>query len=588
MPPETPSSAPLDPSPPAHPRVEPTEQPQALRLVADVWRAIGSHWRVATLFFVAANAAVLAGIMLCPRSYESEAKIRVNSGRENSTIDPATQAVGQVMLGQSNREQDLTTAVDVLESRAVLEFAVRRIGPEPILKGFVPAEGEAADDAGGALDPDAAQQIAGGPLVTLGLSDPVSRYEKAVQALSQMVEVNSNKKSDVISIAVEAEKPALAQRICAEIVAGFRQKYQEASETEGSSEFFAQKATEAKDDLDRAATELADELNALGISTVEGRRQQLQEELSRLSAEEMDRGKVLEGTLAEVAGYDRVLTGTPETIDSGQTTGSATSAPDSLRKEIADMEARREKIVRETSAKAPGAVRLARQIDASEQLLESVSAESNETTTAVNPVWQDLMKSKLTAEAKAAGLKAELAELRAQSERARAQVAALNSRESRIVALQTERDELAKGLSKYVEMREQTKVADEMDSRSISSVNVFQQPSFNSKPVAPKKRLIALAGLVFASFGALGLCLALEYRSIFFPDEGLPYDSTPHDHAAVAHGGPGSTNGWTEPAYASANVAPAESAASPGPERDDFAPTTDDAATSEPLAGRPR
>ncbi len=522
-------------------RVDPRDQPQALRLAADVWRAVRSHWRIASLFFVLANAAVLGGIMICPRTYESEAMLRVNVGRENSVVDTTARASGDVVASQSNREQDLNTAVDVLESRAVLEYAVSRIGPEAILQGFVPAAGEVGDDAGGILDPETAQQVDAGPLARMGLSDPVSRFEKAVQTLGQIVTVNSNKKSDVISVSVEAEKPGLAQRICAEIVAGFRQKYIDASETEGGSAFFAQKADEAKANLDAAATLLATELNALNISSVDGRRQQLQEELSRLSAEEMDRRRLLEGTLAEVAGYRRVLANTPEKIDAGETKNQATGAPDQLRSRIAELEARRERIVQETSEKAPGAVRLAREIADARTRLQPLSDESTQTATVSNPVWQDLVKSELTAAARAEGLRAELVAIRSQLDEARRSVASLNSKESGILALRAERDELEKGLGRYFELREQAKVADEMGAQSISSVKVFQQPSFNAKPVAPKKRLIAMAGLVFAGFGALGICLALEYKSIFFPQDG---------HAAPAHAGDGgyAANGWAEPA----------------------------------------
>ena len=513
------------PPPAAHDPVgyapgDPRDQPQALRLAADVWRAVCGHWRIAALFFVLANAAVLGGIMVCPRTYVSEAKLRVLPGRETATLSPtATAGSSQTIAAQTNREQDLNTAVDVLESRAVMEYAVSRIGPEPILKGYVPEQGESADDGGGVLDPDVAQQVDAGPLAAIGLSDPVSRYEKAVQTLGQIVEVNSNKKSDVISVSVEAEKPRLAQLICREVVAGFRQKYTDASEIEGSSAFFVEKTKESERALDRAATLLADELNALGISSVEGRRQQLQEELSRLSGEEMDRRKVLEGTLAEAAGYDRVLANTPETIDAGLTQNAATGAPDTLRKEIASLKARRANIVDKTSEKAPGAIRLAKEIESAERELTGLIAESDQTTTGANPVWQDLMKSKLTAEAKAEGLRAELAAIRSQREALRESVASLNSKESRILALRTERDELAKGHAKYVENREQALVTDEMGAQSISSVKTFQDPTFNAKPVAPKKRLIAAAGLVFAAFGALGLCLVLEYKSIFFPDD---------------------------------------------------------------------
>ena len=81
----------------------------------------------------------------------------------------------------------------------------------------------------------------------MGLSDPVSRFEKAVQTLNEIVEVDSNKKSDVIRVSVKAEKPKLAQRICGEVVSAFRARSTgRRRRSRGSSEFFAAKAERAK------------------------------------------------------------------------------------------------------------------------------------------------------------------------------------------------------------------------------------------------------------------------------------------------------------------------------------------------------
>ena len=577
--------APADPHGPGP--VDPGDQPQALRLAADVLRAVRGHWRIAGLFFVLANAAVLAGIMVCPRTYESQAMLRVNPGRETSTLDPTAQVSGQVITAQTNREQDLNTAVDILQSRAVMEYAVSRIGPEPILKGYVPEADEVGDDAGGVLDPEVAQRVDAGPLAAMGLSDPVSRYEKAVQTLTEIVDVDSNKKSDVVSVSVEAEKPRLAQRICREVVAGFRRKYQDASEIEGGSEFFAQKATETKRDLDAAATALATELNKLGISSVEGRRRQLQDELSRQTTDELDRRKQLAATVAEIAGYERVLAATPETIDAGSTANQATGAPDTLRRALADLEAARATLVEKYGERVPAVTKLDGRIASAEASLTKIQNASDQTVTAPNPVHQNLLQSQLTAEAKAESLRAELETLGRQLADVQAAVAALNDRESTILALQTERDELSKGLAKYVEKREQARVSDEMGARSISSVKVFQAPTFNAKPVAPKKRLIAAAGLVFAAFGALGLCLVLEYKSVFFPADD-PHAGDPH--AGDLHAADGGADGYAPAAANGYHTAEPAAALRNGSRNGhpDPAPGEPDAADEPLVVGRPR
>ena len=525
--PECPAPVSHDPAPPADPphadsphapppHAAPEDQPQALRLAADVWRAVAGHWRVMALFFVLANAAVLGGIMVCPRTYISVAGLKMNEGRETAALDPTAQVTNNVIAAQADREQDLNTAVDILGSRAVMEYAVAHLGPEPILKGFVPPEGEVGPDAGGILDPEEEQRVDAGPLALIGLSDPVSRFEKAVQTLGDVVEVNANKKSDVITVSVKAEKPKLAQRICAEVVDGFREIYRKASEVEGSSRFFADKAERAKRDFQAANRKLAGLKNELGISSVESRRQELNDALARLGADRLEQEKQLRRAEATLAEYDRLLAATPEQISAGETENQATGAPDQLRGQIAGLEAQKAEMAKYGS-NGPRVRKLDKQIAAMTAALKEVTPASRQTATGPNPVWQSLRTSRASGAAEVQGLRAGVAALDDQLGRVKADVAALNDNESELLALQTERDQLARSLDKYIENREQTRVTDQMAAEEISSVRIYQQPTFNAKPVAPKKRLIAAAGLVFAAFGALGLALALEYKSVFFP-----------------------------------------------------------------------
>ena len=541
------------------PPVSPDDQPQALRLAADVWRAVRGHWKVMTLFFVLANAAVLGGIMVCPRTYVSEAGLKMNEGRETAALDPTAQVTNNVMAAQANREQDLNTAVDILESRAVMELAVAAIGPEPILKGYVPEGGATAGDAGGLLDPEEAQRVDPGPLALIGLSDPVSRFEKAVQTLDEIVEVDSNKKSDVIRVSVKAEKPRLAQRICGEVVVAFRTLYRKASEIEGSSEFFAGKADRAMQELQTVSTKLARLKNDLGISSVQSRRQELDEALARLGADRLDREKQLRASRAQLAAYDGQLASTPREISAGETENQATGAPDTMRREIAGLQAQRARVAK-FGSRSPKVVELDKQIDAMTAELRRIGPESRQTATAANPVHQNLQTARGTEAARADGLEAEAAALDAQLTQVRRDVAALNESESAILALETERDQLTQSLAKYIENREQARVTDQMAAQQISSVRVYQEPTFNAKPVAPKKRLIAAAGLAFAVFGALGLALALEYRSVFFPPadggaggaRGVPAAGAP---AAAGESAPAAEPRY-EPAYATAGAGP--------------------------------
>ena len=163
---------------------------------------------------------------------------------------------------------------------------------------------------------------------------------------------------------------------------------------------------------------------------------------------------------------------------------------------------------------------LDKQIAAMTAALKKVEPQSRQTATMPNPTFQTLENNRVQEAARAEGLRAEVATLDTQLAAVRRDVAALNEKESAILSLETERDLLTQSLRKYIENREQARVTDQMAAQQISSVRVYQEPTFNAKPVAPKKRLIAMAGLVFAAFGALGLALVLEYKSVFFPPAG--------------------------------------------------------------------
>jgi len=91
-----------------------------------------------------------------------------------------------------------------------------------------------------------------------------------------------------------------------------------------------------------------------------------------------------------------------------------------------------------------------------------------------------------------------------------AQSAKLNRDEVVIGQLKQEVKLAADNFGQYQELYEQTRIEEALHDNKFTNVRVVQEPSFVPKPVGPKRRLLAAAGLVAGFTGAILIALVLE------------------------------------------------------------------------------
>lgn len=98
----------------------------------DVFRVLFRFkWRAVTVFLTFIALVVLSLIVL-PRSYISESRLFVKTGRESVTLDP-TATNGQNVTVNESREGEVRSLEDVLRSRVLLEQVVDDLGEETVL-----------------------------------------------------------------------------------------------------------------------------------------------------------------------------------------------------------------------------------------------------------------------------------------------------------------------------------------------------------------------------------------------------------------------------------------------------------------------
>lgn len=505
--------------------------PEALQFA---YEAVGAIWRRRTLavgFFIGVVTLTVLGLMVAPRTYRSTAKLFVAVGDESVGLDP-TATTGQTLSVFESRETELNSVYDVLTSRVIHERVVDVLGPAAILDEgpLPPREGDEVAEGGPATSRFSLPIPSLGGLIkpvtnAIGLSDPYSEREKAVRALDDMITVVRGEKSSVVTVKAEGDSPGLAQRVNEEVVAAFREAHREVNRIAGSKTFFADQAELLKVDFDEAAAALAAARDELGVVTIEGRRSAIETQVVTLEADLLDTTKQLRAVEAEIAALAATLGRLPETEVSESVVGAANSATDDLRKQISTLKVTERQLLAKYTAKHPSVVIVREQLEEAEGRLGDLVAGDVQETSAPSPARRQLEIDLLQKEAVAESLRAREAALVGQLETITAELRDLNTAEPRLMKLAQRREAATAAYREYVVKYEQARVDEARGDRAISNVNVFQPPTYEEKPVAPKKPLVLAAGMAFGLLGAVTLPLLLEFGRLAAPARGdLPDD----------------------------------------------------------------
>ena len=197
-------------------------------------------WTVMTVLACSLLAGWLA-ILLWPRVYESEAKLKLKVGLESVGLDPTASTTSRTLMLQKTQQEEINSALEVLSSRQIAEQVVAKIGDIPIIDGYLPSEVVAEE---GWLKSTAKKlktavsESLHSVLVASGIRDEISDHEMAVRTVQKNVEIYAPKMSNVITIHAEAKSPQMAQAIAHQLTETFLDQHLQISRTEGSQAFF--------------------------------------------------------------------------------------------------------------------------------------------------------------------------------------------------------------------------------------------------------------------------------------------------------------------------------------------------------------
>jgi polysaccharide biosynthesis protein PslE len=458
----------------------------------------------AVAFFVVALAAVVAGVLVAPREYASEARLFLRVGRESVALDP-TATMGEKISINDTRQNEINSALEMLRSRELCTHVVDRLGPEifldppPSTDAEVKASGEPSQFA-------AAWTATVKALESIGALDPVDRQERAIMALGQSLQAYVPRNTNLLAVSCRSATPENAQKIVETVVACFAEMHAQAHRTPQSHDFFIEQSDKLRDRIQTDNEELSRRKNELGLVSLQGQRTLLESERSQVQQQLTAAVGQLAASRAKVQSLESSFEDLPRQ-EVTEKVDVPNLAIDNMRQLLYQLEIQERESSTLLTENHPKLVSIRQQLKDVKAILADQKNTREQTTTATTPARQPLQVALLMEESEVKSWEAKVKSLQADEERIVADIKNFNTQQIDIERLERDLALAEADYRSYAVRREQARIDQVLAAQQISNLNVVQTPTLVRKPVSPKKLLTISLGMVAGFCGAV--CLAV-------------------------------------------------------------------------------
>ena len=502
------------------------------------------HKGKVAVFFVTVMLLVVAATAAMSPRFESASKLFVRLGRENVALDAtATMGQGPAMALPASREDEINSVVEMLNSRVLAEQLVDAFGPSALLgrpvglsqhmATRVPAQplespsradrdraralwaarvsgGPAVQSAGLPLEIGGASAQGGDLWHRLSPFDSVGAREEAIQKVRDRLTAWAARKSNIITVAYEARTPEFAQAVVQKLVELFLENHARMNRTAGSRGFFESQAAETGARLNRSEAALRDLKDATGLTSVTDQRRILVDRIGGLEDQVLATEAALAVAVSEVQAVAARLATIPEMLVTERSSGMSNEAADGMRQQLYELQLREQELLAKYTDAMPAVQQIRHQISQAEQILGREQSQRTQVTSGRNPAYEALHLSLLTAQSAVASQKAKLDSSRRHLIEASRGLKTLNENEMHLVQLQRQLDLEEENYRRYAANLEQVRIDQALETERISNISIVQPATLEEKPTRPRKLSNYALGLLFATFGSLGLAVVVD------------------------------------------------------------------------------
>src|SRR4051812_15978410 len=417
-------------------------KPEFATSTRDICRLLFRHKSKVIFCFTLSMCAAVAIVLFWPRKYKSESKLLVRVGRETVALDP-TATTGQIMPVSVSRETEVSSVLEMLRSRVMIEKLVDEIGPDSVLRRATAAA--------------PAQSVKPNLKSWMNL-DPVSDREKAIGKVAQCLDSNIEKKSDVITVTGTTDSPELAQSIVSKFVNVYLGEHARLHRSAGSQAFFTEQTDLLRKQFSDALSKLRDAKNSMGIVAVENQRTILQREVVDAETKLSHTTTTLAAAQKRVQALRSGFLNLPERLPTDEIKGFPNAAADSMRQDLYQLEIHEAELASRFTDEFPALVAVREQIKNAKTPLTKEEQRRTQSTTTINSIHNQIKLTLLTEDANIESLNAQKLALTEQLSQLRERVRLLNDNEPQIAKLEHEVALSKANYTTYSEKSEQSRI----------------------------------------------------------------------------------------------------------------------------------
>ena len=431
---------------------------------------------VAGLVFVLAVVYAFAGA-----TYRAHLRVLVRRGR----VDPPAAA-------QQNAAPDFSR-VEVTEEE--LNSEVELLKDDDVLRRVVAANDLAAHDWLRWLRPH---------------EEPAARTERAVKKLSNRLQVEAIKKTNLITVSYDSQEPRVAGDVLQSLASIYLEKHMEVHRPSGQLRFFDQQTAESQRQLEEAKGKLLAFANGHGVVMAGQQRDQLLQRLDEADSSYRQTEVEMSETEHRVQGLKAQLARLPERTTTQVRTADNPELLRALKASLLDLELKKTQLL----TKFEPSHRLVQEVE--QQILQAKGSIAAEKLTPLRDETTDVDANYEWAKGELQKAQIEMTGLAAREATTRAHLA-----QYRILARQLGEDAITQddltssekaaqdNYLLYVKKREEARMGDALDQGGIVNVAIAEQPVVPPLPVWPAG-VVVLVGFVAALTSGTGAAFAAD------------------------------------------------------------------------------
>ena len=452
-------------------------------------------------------------ILFWPRSYESQAKLLVRVGRESVSLDPTATTSATLML-QKTQEEEIISALEILNSRKVAETVVDALGPTAILDGVLPDTTSKEPSRLSKLRrkitrsaSDAVYQV----MQFARIKDDISNRELAVRRLQATHGIYSPKKSTVITIDARSRTPEMAQAIVRETTNAFLNEHVMGARTDGSHAFFVEQSAAAEDKLNQMVADRSKFMQENQIVSIDANRLLLKEQLTGIDRDLVITHGELQQAISQAKDLQEKLAANAERT--GPKLAASYTTWSGMRQQIYELELQEQSLAANYTAGHPKLRQVREQLKGAREILADLKKERVDEDNTPNPAKIKLFEELQRQETRVAGLQSVIRKKNQQRADMERQTEILLEHERQLIQKDRDIRLMEANLRLMREKLEEARVIEELQAKKISNVRVFQPATFVERPVSPRKKLLAAASVFLGLTTGLGLSLVRQISS---------------------------------------------------------------------------